>query len=47
MVELKANELKSIDGGSLLSITGLILLSTGVPFIVGVLDGFLSPLSVN
>ena len=47
MEELKANELKNIDGGSIIGITELILLATGVPFVVGVFDGFLSPVGLN
>jgi hypothetical protein len=47
MEELKTNELKIIDGGSVMGITELLLLATGVPFVVGVIDGFLSPIYVN
>ena len=47
MEELRINELKNVDGGAAIGITELILLATGVPFVVGVIDGFLSPMYVN
>lgn len=47
MEELKTSELKKVDGGISLGITELFLLATGVPFVVGVIDGFLSPIYVN
>lgn len=47
MEELKVNDLKKVDGGSVIGITELLFLASGVPFIVGVFDGFLSPMSVN
>ena len=43
MKELKSDELKSIDGGFCISLGGIALISVGVPFIVGMLDGIVSP----
>ena len=45
MQELKTNDLKEIDGGSIsLGIKELLMLSAGIPFVIGVIDGFIRPL---
>ncbi len=47
MQELKTEELKEIDGGFSLGIAELTLISIGVPFFVGIFDGFMRPLKCN
>ena len=47
MQELEINELKSIDGGADIGFTGLALISIGIPFVVGIIDGFVRPLACN
>ena len=46
MQELKTDELKEYDGGSIIAIglKQLLLLSSGIPFVIGVIDGFIRPL---
>ncbi len=45
MQELKTNDLKEIDGGNIgIGIKELFMLSAGVPFVIGVIDGFIRPL---
>ena len=40
MQELKTDELKQIDGGFGLGITGLAIGSIGIPFIIGIISGY-------
>ncbi len=47
MEELKDEELKKIDGGFEISIGALALISFGIPFVVGFVDGFTRPLACN
>ena len=44
MQELKTDELKDIGGGLLISLGNIALVSLGVPFLSGVLDGICRPL---
>lgn len=39
MQELKTEDLKNISGGFLISLGGIAVISLGIPFISGVLDG--------
>lgn len=47
MKELKTDELKNIDGGFCISLGGIALMSIGVPFVVGIIDGIANPISCN
>lgn len=47
MQELKTEQLKDINGGFLISLGGIAIISLGVPFISGILDGFSRPLPCN
>lgn len=47
MKELKTDELKDIDGGFCISLGGIALISVGVPFVIGILDGIVNPLPCN
>lgn len=47
MEELKNEELKKVDGGFEISIGALALISFGIPFVVGFVDGFTRPLACN
>jgi lactobin A/cerein 7B family class IIb bacteriocin len=40
MQELRADELKNIDGGFQLGLTGLAIGSIGIPFIIGIISGY-------
>ena len=44
MEELNNEELKKIDGG-FIGINGITLIALGVPFAIGVLEGFFTPIS--
>ena len=44
MTEIKDEELKNIDGGFCISLGGIALISIGVPFVAGILDGFAYPI---
>ena len=46
MRELSADNLKKIDGGGI-SVWGAIGIAAGVIFVIGVIDGFVRPLSCN
>lgn len=46
MKELSQENLKKINGGGI-SVWGAIAIVTGVVFIVGVIDGFVRPLTCN
>lgn len=46
MTELSHENLKKISGGGI-SIWGALAIVTGVIFIIGVIDGFVRPLSCN
>lgn len=47
MKELKTDELKNINGGFIISLGGVALISVGVPFVVGILDGIVNPIPCN
>ena len=44
MTELKTEELKKVDGGFCISLGGIALISVGIPFVAGILDGFTYPI---
>ncbi len=44
MEELKIEQLKEIDGGFELGIGSITLLSIGIPFVIGLVDGFVRTL---
>lgn len=46
MINLEDEELKKVNGGGL-SLWGAIGIVTGVIFVIGVIDGFVRPLSCN
>ncbi len=43
MQELKLDELKKVEGGFELSAVSILAISLGIPFTIGVLDGFFNP----
>ena len=47
MQELKIDELKNIDGGYSLGLSGLAIASIGLPFVIGLFSGFVSTVSCN
>ncbi len=47
MQELKTEELKTVDGGFEIGLGVLAILSLGIPFVVGVIDGLVRPLQCN
>ncbi len=47
MVELNDNELKDIVGGFEVGIGTITLIAIGVPFFVGLIDGFVRPPACN
>lgn len=47
MQELKTEELKMVDGGFSISLGCAVSLSFGIPFVVGIIDGFVRPLPCN
>lgn len=46
MEELKTDELKKVEGGFDVGI-GAVLISIGIPFIAGIIDGFVRPPKCN
>lgn len=44
MVELEIDELKKVNGGFEIGLGTIALISIGVPFFIGMLDGFIRPL---
>lgn len=46
MVELKKEELLDINGGGITFGTGILIIG-GIIFIIGVIDGYVRPLSCN
>ncbi len=46
MNDLTQEKLKKIDGGGI-SVWGVLTIVTGIVFLVGVIDGFVRPLSCN
>ena len=47
MQELKIEELKNVDGGFDIGLGALAILSLGIPFVVGLIDGIVRPLPCN
>lgn len=48
MEDLKIEELKSIDGGGISSpLITFTLISVGIPFVCGLFDGLIQPVSCN
>ena len=45
MQELKTEELKNIDGGFQLGLSGLAVASISLPFIIGLISGYVSTVS--
>lgn len=45
MEELKIDELKKIEGGFEVGIGTLALVSFGIPFVIGFIDGLVTPIS--
>lgn len=43
MQELELNELKEVEGGFELSAVSIVAISLGIPFTIGILDGFFNP----
>ncbi len=46
MIQMKNQDLKKITGGSI-TLGGATLITMGVVFIIGVIDGFVRPLRCN
>lgn len=47
MQELKTDELKKVDGGFEIGIGTLALVSLGIPFVIGIVDGLVTPIYNN
>ena len=47
MEELKIDELRQVDGGFELGLGTVTLITLGVPFIIGIIDGLVRPPACN